>query len=90
MVFAPWWLWLNRPEGPKIGAKQPVSEKMIFRLLRALISGKVVLFRNDFSPVHTGITARHWRALLFLGLGISAINSERDTRQRCRMSSESE
>jgi len=25
-------LWVNRLEGPKIGAKQPVSETMIFRL----------------------------------------------------------
>jgi hypothetical protein len=57
------------PEGPKIGAKQPVSETMIFRLHWIGFSGRVGLVPEHEIPRFTpDCTARHWRALLFVGL----------------------
>src|ERR1700730_8180739 len=44
---------------------------MIFSLALGLILGELSFAQNDVSPVSTGITARHWRALLFLGLFFS-------------------
>jgi hypothetical protein len=44
-----------------------VAETCFFRLTWGLISGRVGLATDRLSPVSTGITARHWRALLFLG-----------------------
>ena len=44
---------------------------MLFRLTWDLISGRVGFARTQHSPVSTGITARHWRALLFVGFAFS-------------------
>jgi hypothetical protein len=69
----PFGLVTTRPEGPETGANQPVSENGMFSLDA----------RSEFwearSCLHTEIpgfvpdsTARHWRALLFLGFVFSA------------------
>jgi hypothetical protein len=67
MVIRSLGLWDNRPEGPKIGAKQPVSESIIFRLHRIGFWGKVGFSRHEIPRFTPDCTARHWRALLFLG-----------------------
>jgi hypothetical protein len=72
MVIRSLGLWLNRPEGPKIGAKQPVSERVIFRLHWIGFWGKVGLATEHEIPRFTpDCTARHWRALLFLSFAYS-------------------
>jgi len=69
---SPWCLQSNPPG--KAGNRRKTTlwrEDVFFRLTRGLISGKFGLLRTRNSPVSTGITARHWRALLFLGFAIS-------------------
>jgi hypothetical protein len=58
-------------KGPKIGAKQPVSENMIFRLHWAAFWERFALAEGNELLRFAGSTARHWRALLFVGFAIS-------------------
>jgi hypothetical protein len=71
MVIRSLGLWGTRPEGPKIGANQPVSESMIFRLQWIGFWGKVGFSRHEIPRFTPDCTARHWRALLFLGFAYS-------------------
>jgi hypothetical protein len=64
----------TRPEGPEIGAKLPVAETVLFPLdLGSVFGGKSILRQIEIPPVLTGITARHWRALLFVGFAFSVL-----------------
>ena len=64
--------------------KTPVAETCFFRLTWVLISGRVGLATDRLSPVSTGITARHWRALLFLGCLSPRIENARHEHRAAR------
>jgi len=59
-------------KGQKSAQNDPLRKAVFFRLTWVLISGRFGP-ATDFriSPVSTGITARLWRALLFLGFAFS-------------------
>jgi hypothetical protein len=60
-------------KGRKSAQNSPSRKDGFFRLTWVLFSEKFGVATHPFiSPVSTGITARHWRALLFLGFGISS------------------
>lgn len=68
----------NPPEGPEIGAKRPLAEMSFFPLDLRPDFGESRSATTNYSPVSTGITARHWRALLFVGFAFSVFLARRD------------
>jgi len=65
-------------KGRKIGAKQPLAETWFFPLDLGPDFGESPFCYERISPVSTGITARHWRALLFVGFAFLLKMGRRD------------
>jgi len=78
----------NRPEGRKPAQNDPLAENK-FPLDSWPDFGESRFATTRISPVSTGTTARHWRALLFLGCFISA-EWQGKTRQPRRVNAECE
>src|SRR5271170_3834641 len=63
----PFGLMTTRPEGPETGANQPVSENRWFSLDAHSDFWEARSCTNEIPGFVPDSTARHWRALLFLG-----------------------